>query len=412
MPGSDRWTTEADLVARLRRRWDRGEWLSLLARGEPFEPIRLPLATPTPRDLESDFGAVLDWARSWRDIAPARLRIEYKRIGGRRIGSNEIPCRAFVDSLDQLCTLLRTGADVERFLASATLAAETDPRLIDWIACHPVKVLELGENWRRALAAVRWIRDCADPGSMFLRQIDAPGVDTKFIESHRKVIAGMLDTVLHEQRINPMFGPAAFASRYGFKTKPERVRFRLLGGLTIGGLTDLQVRIDEFSLPAGIKKVVIVENETTFLAFPDFERSMVVLGGGYAVAIVARLADLADCQVLYWGDLDTHGFAILHRLRSHLPMVTSMLMDESTLLQHRAHWGCEPDPAKGSLNQLTPAEDAVYQGLVEGRWGKSLRLEQEHIRFSHVAAALANYNEAGSCLGTSFRFLPLSARLM
>ncbi|NOR71388.1 MAG: hypothetical protein GQ532_17115, partial [Methylomarinum sp.] len=35
----------------------------------------------------------------------------------------------------------------------------------------------------------------------------------------------------------------------------------------------------------------------------------------------------------YWGDLDTHGFAILSRLRHYYPQVKSILMDEKTLEQ-------------------------------------------------------------------------------
>lgn len=42
-----------------------------------------------------------------------------------------------------------------------------------------------------------------------------------------------------------------------------------------------------------------------------------------------------------WGDIDTHGFAILDRLRRHFPQVRSMLMDRATLLAHEGQWVTE-----------------------------------------------------------------------
>jgi len=48
--------------------------------------------------------------------------------------------------------------------------------------------------------------------------------------------------------------------------------------------------------------------------------------------------------VHYWGDLDTHGFAILNQLRAWLPQTRSFLMDRQTLVEHRDRWGREPAP--------------------------------------------------------------------
>ena len=58
---------------------------------------------------------------------------------------------------------------------------------------------------------------------------------------------------------------------------------------------------------------------------------MVIFGGGYAVGLLESLAWLADLDVVYWGDIDTHGFAILDRLRRHFPRLRSVLMDRATL---------------------------------------------------------------------------------
>lgn len=92
----------------------------------------------------------------------------------------------------------------------------------------------------------------------------------------------------------------------------------------------------------------------------------------------------------YWGDLDTHGFAILDQLRSHFPHVDSLLMDRVTLLKYQCFWGEEPTPIQRDLPRLTPAESALYDDLRFDRLQSKLRLEQERVGFAWLEATLAN----------------------
>ena len=72
---------------------------------------------------------------------------------------------------------------------------------------------------------------------------------------------------------------------------------------------------------------------------------------------------------MYWGDLDTHGFAILNRLRQRFPRARSILMDRDTLLAHQSQWVTEPTPTRAALDRLTPAEQELYADLVDGTFG-------------------------------------------
>jgi hypothetical protein len=92
--------------------------------------------------------------------------------------------------------------------------------------------------------------------------------------------------------------------------------------------------------------------------------------------------------VLYWGDIDTHGFAILNRLRQRFPSARSMLMDRATLLGHREHWAIEPSPTAVALDRLDRAESALYADLVSNAYAPSVRLEQERLSFSAVEKAV------------------------
>ncbi|HEX4658607.1 MAG TPA: DUF3322 domain-containing protein [Streptosporangiaceae bacterium] len=61
--------------------------------------------------------------------------------------------------------------------------------------------LRLADAWDRLLTTVRWIEQRQVPG-MYLRQVDAPGVDTKFIERHRGVLTELLDAHLDPARVD------------------------------------------------------------------------------------------------------------------------------------------------------------------------------------------------------------------
>lgn len=94
---------------------------------------------------------------------------------------------------------------------------------------------------------------------------------------------------------------------------------------------------------------------------------------------------MAGAECVYWGDLDTHGFAILSRLRACLPNVVSALMDEATLLKNRSLWGDEEKQVSApELPFLTAEEQTVYRGLKQHRWGLNVRLEQERIAWDEA----------------------------
>ena len=97
---------------------------------------------------------------------------------------------------------------------------------------------------------------------------------------------------------------------------------------------------------------------------------------------------MADANIVYWGDIDTHGFAILDRLRAWHPRTRSVLMDRETLLAHADRWVSEDRPARSALTRLTPDEHELYSDLVGGELGDGVRLEQELIDWTWVAERL------------------------
>jgi hypothetical protein len=387
------WSTTDDLRTALYRRWDRGELLRALATGDAWVPIRVPLRAPTSREMASDFGAVQDWAAQLhRDAGGDRrpsFRIETRTVGGRLVGSNAIPAAALFDEPDQVWRLLRVAGEVSTFETTYAVSRTADPAIAEWVAEHPLKALSHAARWREVTATALWLRDKVGTAA-YLREIDVPGVDTKFIEGHRPLLAELLDALAPGVADESRSAGRDFARRYGFSDKPAMTRVRSLDGApVVGGFTDAVVRVDELArsaLPG--RRVLIVENEITFLALPPLADAIAFFGAGFDVLRLGRVSWLRDRDVVYWGDIDTHGFVILDRLRGQLPDVRSTLMDLDTLTAHASQWTTDPSPSRASLERLTPAESEVYRVLRDHELGTSVRLEQERVAFRRVETAL------------------------
>jgi hypothetical protein len=382
------WTTRTEVIARLRRRWDSGELLKAFATEQPWEPVSLPLRGPKPRDVGANFAAVRDWVRAWRSEGDGPLRVEFETIGGRLIGTNDLPKRVWVDDYPRMWKLLGVTAQANRFVDLVAQTRAVAPRLVDWMVRRPHAVLALSDDtWRNIVETVLWIDGLADL-SVYVRQVDIPGVDTKFIEANRSIIAALLDLQLNEARVDSTQPISAFDARYGFRRKPRYVRYRWLApSRTTAGFSEVTVRVDELA-PIDVAKVFVLENETTYLAFPEVNDAIAIFGGGYSLTRLDGLTWLRDQPLIYWGDLDTHGFTILDTLRRQFPHACSMLMDRTTLLDHESQWVREDKPAVGTLPLLTQAEATLYTDLVDDTFGPAVRLEQERIRFSAITKAL------------------------
>jgi hypothetical protein len=386
------WTTPVDLRAQVQKLWDRGLLQATLSGGEAIFPRRLALKGPGSRELSERFAEVRDWIAQLTGAA-SHYRIEWRRVNHRTLGTNELPAEIWIDSLEDALGLIGKRRAAEQFAALVVLTRESQPELIPWLVKRPLRSLELADDWPRLLEIVAWLRKHPRP-AIYLRQIDLPGVHSKFIEGHRGVLGELFDLLLEPEAIDPMAaGVGGFCRRYGFRDKPLRVRFRILDPKlallpteTDQDITLTQATFAELDLP--VAKVFITENEINFLAFPQVPGAMVIFGAGYGFENLAAADWLREREIFYWGDIDTHGFAILNQLRGFFLRATSFLMDRQTLLAHRTLWGVEPMPETGNLMRLNSEESTLYDQLRYNHWGDRIRLEQERIGFDSLIEAL------------------------
>jgi hypothetical protein len=386
------WAQVSDIATILRKRWDRGQYVSGLAAGGQWEPISLPVRSPTATDVLTRLDDVRRWLAKWeRDSrGPGgclRLRTEYRTVASRAVGANQLPVRAWLDTPEQLCELIGTTENRHALDEVLMLTQGSLPALRDWVVLHPLVAIANRHIWERVLASLDWVTT-HDTASLYLRQLDVEGVDTKFLERNYKLIEQLL-IVLAPERAN--LSAPDIARRLGFQARPDYVRLRFLGLQPEwpAAVTEARLRADE--LPGArivATTVFIVENEVSYLAFPAVPASIVMFGSGYALEPAYAGEWLDGKDLVYWGDIDTHGFAILNNLRHRYPKVASILMDGATLLAHPHRYTEEAVPTSRVLRHLNPSEALLYQDLVEDRYGHAVRLEQERIRFSMVREAL------------------------
>jgi hypothetical protein len=132
------------------------------------------------------------------------------------------------------------------------------------------------------------------------------------------------------------------------------------------------------------RRVLIVENLINFLTLPKIPDGIGVFGGGFAVHLLREVQWLNQCDVIYWGDIDAHGFEILSDLRGLFPLVRSLMMDQETLETYANYVVQGARSRLERFGHLTESEALVVQVVIENDW----RLEQEHIPQDYVELRL------------------------
>lgn len=383
------------------KRWNSGRVLRAWLGKDDLFPLAIPLGRPSAAQLLQEFSQVDRWKQRIEKESKCGTghgyRLEYVEINHRQLGRQRLPQRAIFDQPADLIDAIGKQRQLARFAGLAKKIRKRFPQLESWIEQSPMKVLQQGDNWPGLLSVLEWFCEHPHP-DRYLRELDIPGVDSKFIERHKGVLAELLDRLLPPEGIdNGVTGMAhhGFERRFGLRYDQPQIRFRLLDGASaerFGGLSDITLPLDQFiGLDPPCNRVFITENKINGLTFPPVRDAMVIFGLGYGISGLREAGWLKTVEIHYWGDIDTHGFAILSLLRGYFPTTRSFLMDLDTLESNRQI--CVPEDEKkrftGRLENLTDEEQLLYQLLRQNRLGENLRLEQERIPYQSLEAGIA-----------------------
>lgn len=385
------WTSAKEIKQQLNKQWEKGVFLTALLRPEPLFPLKLKLTKPSSNQIAQHFDEVRRWVAQL--TALPYLRIEWKSVTHRVQGEQKLPESIWIENLDDVLVLLNQRKAYQQFQHIVQLTSQQESALLPWLEKYPFKALSAAPHWAQLLKVVAWKKQHPAP-NIYLRQVDIPQIHSKFIEQNRALLMELFEQTLAPESIQTQFiGINQFNQRYGFRSKPQFIRLRNLDPnypiLPHSQYSDLSLDCQSFTqLQPQIRKILIVENETSYLALPDLAETWAIFGSGYGFSNLSQADWLKQCKIYYWGDIDTHGFAILNQLRHHFPQAISLLMNEQILLDYQSLCSQENKPFHGELAYLTPEEQALFQALKMNKYGEQLRLEQEFIPFSEVERAL------------------------
>lgn len=368
--------------------------------GEGGWPLDVGLGVPTEKDVADDPGGVRNWVSGWASrTGPGQVTWVERQFA--RLGTQRFPVKLCFESASEVAAVVgqtkRWNLAVERYQRIVGRWAAFGQSTTAIAAKFNVLADYSSDDFERLFSLLEWFE--FNPSSdLYLRQLPIEGLDTKWIEQRIAVVCNFL-RILRDQPESK-----GFYELCGLRRQPHRVRIRLLCSelrAIVGGLGDIEAPIAELAaLSISPRVVVIVENQETGLAMPDIPEAVVIMKLGNAVSALDALPWIRGSTMVYWGDIDTHGFAILHRARRILPDLRSVLMDEATLLGHLSLCGEEAvQCSNAELELLQAHERAVFNGLKANTWGQQLRLEQERLPWTWALNAILNEVNATSRTG-------------
>jgi hypothetical protein len=357
------------------------EFLSNQIQGIPFQGYSWP--------VHIDYAELPTLGRTLLDESKEKRGFGYTLHRSSRrthsVGLQDVPTRISIDTQADFLKLIGKSREFLSFADDVQLIIKRLPALVAWMTRNPTQILEYHGEWERLLRVCEYFVLNPRP-NLYMRELPI-SIDTKFIENHIKILRALLDSVLPPDAIRS--DTSDFSVRYGLRTEPSSIRFRLLSETLV---QELQFPADDITIPleqmwrcsklAG-QRGVLVENKMPFLTLPTTENTFAIWSRGFGVTDMGKIDWLGKCSLYYWGDLDAHGFQILSALRSHFPDVTTFLMDDKTFETYKDYC-VEGTVLQGPplLPYLTPEETDLYKYLA----AHNLRLEQERIPHSAVIA--------------------------
>jgi hypothetical protein len=368
---------------RIDKHWAESVLADARGQDDPRWPWAVTLSSLNGQALNERWSEVWRWIVDWNAWAEANrcpLTIANRRVGG---VTRAIPTHISIPDIDTAAAA--TDSDWPRRLTDARgrgriLFEEFPATLTSALLRNACALCEV--DFDLAREAANWFRRHAAAG-LTARQVPIAGLHAKWLDRNTRLVTGL-----------------SGRPELGLVKRPSRIQFSYLDRhwLDHGNRCRDSISLDEPDQPPGYQPQVILvtENKDTALFFPRVEGGIVIEGNGNAVIRLAKIPWIRACpMIVYWGDLDAHGFVILDLLRSTGISAEAMLMDEGTL--HRYAPYASPTYSDGSpLPQGTPAptpflsddERRLLERITAPEWTGPRRIEQERIPLQTAHEAL------------------------
>lgn len=373
-----------------------GHFLASSINGDAFFPkdVRF-IGKIKPSDTLKDFPKIQrdleNLRQESKDSIGYGYRIDFIKRKDKKIGEQLFPDRIYFDTDSDYLKFLGKEKEFERFLRVTHKIINEIPNLKPWIINNPQKVIDNFEKWDDLLKVCKYFIRNPRP-NLYIRELPLD-ISTKFIESNQAIIRTLLDILIVT---NVNIDESDFEKRFNLKTREELIRIRVLdeklANKLFFGISDLSIPVSQFvSLNIPCKRVFALENHTSFSTFsnlfnfltlPHLADSIAIFGKGFGIGLLKNAKWLSDKEIIYWGDIDAHGFQILSQIRGYFPQTKSCMMDFDTFNDFKDLTISGVDTNVSELAHLTPEEHQLFTYLLENK--DRNRLEQEKIPHSYA----------------------------
>ncbi len=310
-------------------------------------------------------------------------------------GDQRFPQKIWFKHEDDYLRFIGKVKEYQRFKENVGIILNCIPALRQWLLANPLKVIECADNWNDLLKVCTYFLSNPKP-ALYIRELPLE-IHTKFIEENKAILRQLLDFLISEHINN---AESEFEKRFNLNYDDPLIRIKILdreiATRCFSGITDLSIPQREFnSLKPDCSTVFILENKTNFfnilnfLTLPTLTRSLAIFGKGFQLNLLKDAKWLLDKRIVYWGDIDLHGFQILSQLRSYYPQTESLMMDTETFNKFQQYCVTGAESTITQLHNLTSEEKILFELLVRLK-GKN-RLEQEKIPHAFAVGKLSQH---------------------
>lgn len=366
------------------------EVLRALIFDEPIFPMPIPVKKPKATAPLPEWRETNQLIRSQsKEALGYGFTVEWARVNSKRHGLNDFPVRLTFQCADDYLKYVEAEVEAKTVMENATVIAQFGPDASSWCASHLAMIRKPCATIQNAIKILAYLKANPRPG-IYARQLSVQ-VPTKFFEQERGLLEALFEEFAPECLIQNAGG---LEERLGLMTKESLIEFRTLDpdvqtlpfGHAMATARELTEKVAYFD---AFETVIVVENHVPFLILPELPKTLTIMGNGYAVRRLVDVLWLKEKRVLYWGDIDLSGFAILAQFRACHPHAESLMMDMNTW-QHFSSQ-LQKHEAAQSINDselyfLTPEERSMVEML---RGNSGARLEQEHIDYEYIKTSIS-----------------------
>lgn len=366
--------------------------LTASVQDQPFFPKEIRFGKIKPSDTLKNFRKIQSevdaLVQGSKDHIGHGYCIEFVKRKDQKIGEQFFPSRIFFDNLTDYLKFVDKEEEYEAFSSVTNRVLTEIPQLSTWVVKRPMRVLENLEKWDDLIKVCKFFIQYPKP-NVYVRELPLD-ISTKFIEENKAIIRTLLDILIEE---HVRTEENNFERRFNLKVAEPLIRLRILDEQIASeyfcGVSDISIPQSQFNLlDLPCEKVFILENRTNFsnvynfLTLPALKNSIAIFGKGFQINLLKDAGWLLNKQIIYWGDIDVHGFQILSQLRGYFPRAQSCMMDIETFLKfkHLAVTGAKTNCTE--LVNLNLDESHLYMYLSSLK--ENDRLEQEKIPHTYA----------------------------